>query len=202
MINNELFDFLFSKDILAEYLTVQAGSSEWMNQLDLSITPVKYKKGHFLLNVGEIVDRIFFLVKGSVKGYYYDKEGKMRILYLSNPLSIITDITAYMSKSPSKLYLEVVEDTFLLALNRQNLNQTIHSFPESAIFLSSILLYYTFHHAAMNEALIELSPADRYLKVLETHPNIEQKFSQQDIASYLGISRQTLATIKKTIRRK
>ncbi|SDZ89132.1 Crp/Fnr family transcriptional regulator [Pedobacter hartonius] len=196
MIHHELFNFVFSSDTLSQLLNEQAGSGEWIKYLDDVILDIKFRKDQLLLTLGQVPDQIFFLLRGSVRAYYYNEEGKQCTFYLWDEFSIVTDIVNYMEKVPSDLYIEVCEDADMLAIPRRSLDRIINQFPESLLFLNSILLQYTRHHRERDKEAQSMTANQRLNKLVKIKKKIVSKFKSEVIASYLGMSRGYLYDIK------
>lgn len=196
MIHNELFNYVFSSGAMSELLNAQCNAKIWIDSIDSVLQNTRYTKGQLLLNMGQMPDHIFFLEKGAVRAYYYDEEGKQCTFYLWDEFSIITDIVNYIEKTPSDLYIEVCENANMLLITRIALDKIINEFPESVLFLNSILLHYTRHHRERDKESQVMTANERLIKLVKIDKKIEQKFSRQWIASYLGMSRSWLYDLK------
>ena len=197
MVHHELFDCIFSSGALTELLNDQSSSSEWIKNVDEVLQANKYKKGQLLLSLGQTPDQIYFLLKGSVRAYYYDEEGKQCTFYLWDEYSIVTDIVNYVEKVPSDLYIEVCEESSMLAIPRPSLDKIINKFPESVLFMNGILLHYTRHHRERDKESQSMTANERLTKLVKIKKKIASKFKSEIIASYLGMSRGYLYDIAK-----
>lgn len=197
MVHSEFFNYVFSSGALSGLLRAQTTSPEWLEYLDSLLQDTKYTKGQHLLNVGQTPDHIYFLVQGSVRAYYFDNKGnKQYTFYLWDEYSVVTDISNYVANAPSDLYIEVCEDAQMLALLRSSLDLVLYKYPESVLFLAGILHQYTQHHRERDMECQTMKADERLAKLLTKKRKLEQKFSRQWIASYLGMSRGWLYDIK------
>ncbi|SEA65250.1 Crp/Fnr family transcriptional regulator [Pedobacter hartonius] len=196
MVHHELFDFVFSSAALTELLNDHASSSEWIKNVDEILQDTKYTKGQLLLTKGQTPDKIFFLLRGAVRAYYFDDEDKQCTFYLWDEFSIVTDIVNYIEKIPSDLYIEVCEDSSMLTIPKSSLDKIISRYPESLLFLNSILLHYTRHHRERDIETQTMTANQRLNKFVKIKNKIEQKFNRESIATYLGMSRSYLNDLK------
>ena len=151
-----------------------------------------------LLNAGQIADHIYFVENGMVRGYFYDElKNKEHTVCLWDDQSIITDPVSFLTGVSSQLYIEVMPGSKLLSISRQKLREVFDAFPYAEIFTRCLTLQYVAYHSKRTHDLIAHSAWERYLALLQKHPKIEQKISKEIIASYLGITPQSLSRLIK-----
>ena len=80
-----------------------------------------------------------------------------------------------------------------MSISYQGLMACIKKYPMAEVFSRNVVLQYRVHDAQKNYDLAFLSAWERYLQLLETHPDIEQQVSKEVIASYLHIAPQSLS---------
>lgn len=83
--------------------------------------------------------------------------------------------------------------TKLISISYQQLMACINAFPEVEVFLRNVILQYAAYESKRSDDLKFLSAWERYLRLLLTHPDIEQQVSKEVIASYLNIVPQSLS---------
>jgi CRP-like cAMP-binding protein len=156
-------------------------------------TSKKLKKHQFLLQEGESVTHEYLVVSGLMKAYHTDANGKEHIIQFAMEDWWITDYQAYFSQTKSSLYIDCIEPVELLCLsfeNRTKLCSELHKFEH--FFLVKTTGGYT----ALQRRILSFlnsSAKERYEKLLEQYPSLFQRVPKALIASYLGVSRETLS---------
>ncbi|KPM30219.1 cAMP-binding protein [Croceitalea dokdonensis DOKDO 023] len=157
--------------------------------------PKKLKKKQFLLQEGEICRFASFINKGAIRQYIVDDSGKENIVQLAIENWWITDRESLFNQIPSKYYIDAWEQTEVLLLKYKNLEkfQTIPAVKEMFWKMNQN------NHIASQNRLIDSvnhSAKENYTKLLKTNPDFIQRFPQHIIASYLGITKETLSRVR------
>jgi CRP-like cAMP-binding protein len=198
MQTHRLFEVLFSMNPLPKELTNEANRKDLMEYINSKIGFSHHSHRQLLLNPGQIADHIYFVENGMVRGYYDDElKEKEYTICLWDEQTIITEPQSFLKRTPSQLYIEVMPGSRLLSISRQQLSDIIDAFPYAEIFTRCLMLQYVSYHTKRTHDLISLSAWERYLDLLQRHPKIEQKISKEIIASYLGITPQSLSRLIK-----
>ncbi|WP_062052886.1 Crp/Fnr family transcriptional regulator [Aquimarina longa] len=159
-----------------------------------------YKKGTILLSEGNLSNECFFVLKGCIRSYFF-KEGEEKTIEFYTEEQVVTPAN-YGKSTPSKYYLECIEDTVLNVANPTIENEMFQKYPQleslSRIIAEEII---TKHQTSFTEFKTS-NPEERYLHLLKTRPNIIQRAPQYQIASYLGIKPESLSRIKKRLMNK
>jgi CRP-like cAMP-binding protein len=155
------------------------------------------KKGEFLIHAGDICKYESFVTRGCLKSYYEDENGFEHILDFSIEGWWADDLFSFFTQTPSQSSIKAIEDTDVLQISKQDLENVYQKVPKFERFFR--LLFQRAYIAQREQINLILSaPApDRYLQFLKKKPYAEERFSQKDIASYLGITPQFLSTLKK-----
>jgi CRP-like cAMP-binding protein len=155
------------------------------------------KKGEFLLREGDICKHETFVVSGSLKSYYEDENGVEHILDFLIEGWWADDLYSFFTQTPGKSSIEAIENTDVLQISKQDLERAYEKVPKLERFFR--LLFQRAYIAQREQINLILSTAakERYLLFLRKKPYAEKRFSQKDIASYLGITPQFLSSLKK-----
>jgi CRP-like cAMP-binding protein len=171
-----------------------------INQLldTLSVTK-QYRKGDWLLRQGEISRRTYLVESGILRKYYIHKDEEITTeLFFENDLALC--FTSYVSQEPGHEFIQAVTDVQVLALEKQRFDKAKEEHP----LLRELDLLLTEHYAAwVEERLFQFRTYDaeqRYRLLLEQQPRMIQEVPLTHIASYLGISPETLSRIRNRIR--
>ncbi|TPE42417.1 Crp/Fnr family transcriptional regulator [Pontibacter mangrovi] len=149
-----------------------------------------------LLSAGQLPDYLYYVEKGLIRGYFYDDaSGRPVTLFLWDEVSWAVPLQGFFHRQPSDIYLEVMPESVLLSLSRGQVNELVECLPAAETLLRGLLLRYCAFHKKRTKDLLTRSAWERYLDLLQTHPHIEQKVSKEVIASYLGVTPQSLSRL-------
>jgi CRP-like cAMP-binding protein len=157
--------------------------------------PKKLKKRQFFLQEGEVCKYSAFIVKGAMRQYRVDDKGVEHILRLSIENWWVADRESYIMLTPSRYNIDAWEACELLTLTRADYLEKLNSIP--AINEMAKKMDENFAIATQRRvSSISLSAEERYAELVQTYPEFLQRFPQHLIASYLGISRETLSRLR------
>jgi len=156
-------------------------------------------KGEILIREGQTVKKTFFVIQGSLRSFCVDKEGKEHTLQFAIKDWWISDFMAIYDNEPASLTVECVTDSAVIEFNAQKLNDIYIQFPEFEPFQRKNLERHvvSLHKRILNQ--LQLTALERYSLFLEEYPNIEQHVPNYHIASYLGITQQSLSRVRAAI---
>ncbi len=155
------------------------------------------KKKTKLLQAGDTANTIYFILKGAARVFYLDKNGDETTTWFLFENELLISVYSFYTGKPSFEYLESLEDCTMISLTRDKLNGLYLRFPEFNFIGRRLTeIYHTKSEEQANN-LRMLSAKERYQKLLETTPQLINRVSLGQIASYLGISQETLSRIRK-----
>jgi CRP-like cAMP-binding protein len=164
------------------------------------LKPNALKKGEFLIREGDVCKFETFVTKGCLKSYYVDERGQEHILDFSIEGWWANDLYSFFTQTPSKSAVKAIEDTHVLQISKHDLEQVYETIPKFERFFR-LLFQRAFITQREQINLILSTPAEeRYILFMKNKPYAEDRFSQKDIASYLGITPQFLSSLKKKLR--
>lgn len=155
----------------------------------------KLKKHQYLVQEGDGVENDFFVTKGLLKSYYVSPEGKEHIMQFAMEDWWITDYQAYFNQTTSTVNIDCIEATEVLCLslyNREKLCSEMHKI-EHFFRKKSNAGYVALQRRILS--LLNSSAKERYEELLRQYPTLFQRVPKTLIASYLGVSRETLSRI-------
>jgi CRP-like cAMP-binding protein len=156
-------------------------------------TSKKLKKHQFLIQEGDLVLNDYFVIKGCLKAYHSDSDGKEYILQFALEDWWITDYQAYFKETPATISVDCIEECELLSLslyNREKLCSELHKI-EHFFRKKSNAGYVALQQRILS--LLNSSAKERYEQLLNLYPKLFQKVPKTLIAAYLGVSRETLS---------
>jgi CRP/FNR family transcriptional regulator, cyclic AMP receptor protein len=154
------------------------------------------KRRGFLLSQGEICNFEGYIVKGCLKKYYIDEKGDEVILQFAVEDWWISDIGSFSEQKPSNLFIEALENTELLMIDYANKEKIYQEIPGlERVFRTMIQRAYAVLENRFYSSIAK-SAEERYLDFVKKYPVIVQRVPQTQIASYLGITPESLSRIK------
>jgi CRP-like cAMP-binding protein len=158
-------------------------------------TTKRLKKNQFLIQEGDAVTTDCFVVTGLLKAYHVDKEGKEHIMQFALEDWWVTDYQAYFNQTCSTLNIDCIEASELLCIslqNREKLCADLHKI-EHFFRKKSNAGYVALQRRILS--LLNSSAKERYEQLLSQSPKLFQRVPKTLIASYLGVSRETLSRL-------
>ena len=157
----------------------------------------RFRKRQYLLQEGEVCKYLAFILKGAMRLYSVDEKGTEHIVYLSIENWWAGDRESYIMLTPSPYFIDAWEDTEALLITRADSIKLLDSIP--ALKEASKKMDEKNSFALLNRVNnnISLSAEQRYAELAKKYPEFLQRFPQHIIASYLGITKETLSRVRK-----
>lgn len=164
--------------------------------LEDCITEFTIKKGKSLLKTGEICNSIFFIISGYCKSTY-NKDGKdiNTAFYFENEFA--TNIKSLREGSKSDYAIVACEALHMISFDKAALLNAYKKSPQIETFGRKVLEIIVVQQEEHSNLFKIYSPAERYQYLLENKPEYLQRISLSQLASYFGITRETLSRIRK-----
>jgi len=153
----------------------------------------KFKKHQFLIQAGSAVPSDFFVVKGLLRAYYINEDGKEHILQFAMEDWWISDYQAYFNKTEATLNVDCLEEVEVLCLSIQNRDKLCAELHKIEHFFrrKSNAGYIALQRRIL--CLLNNNAKERFEQFLTQYPSLLQRLPKTLIASYLGVSRETLS---------
>jgi CRP-like cAMP-binding protein len=160
-----------------------------------SLTP-----GEFLIHAGDVCKHESFVIRGCLKAYSEDEHGTERVLDFFVEEWWADDLYSFLTQTASKTSVVALENTDLLQIRKKDLELLYQKTPKFERFFR--LLFQNAFIAQREQTNLHLfTPAEeRYKLFLKKKPYAAKRFTQKDIASYLGVTPQFLSRLKKKLR--
>ena len=158
-----------------------------------------YQKGSILLKAGDIVDKQYYILSGSLRSYHIDSFGKEHTVQFGVKDWWISDYTAFFSEAKSIMFIEVLQDATLYSISKSHKEYLYSKIPKIESFFRKKLerAFAAFQKRILSN--LSQNATERYLNFIETYPNIEKSVKNYHIASYLGITTESLSRIRKEL---
>lgn len=171
-------------------------SEEESNLLASVFKPKKFRKHQFLLQEGEVCKFAGFIVKGAFKQYTIDKTGKENILGLYIENWWVGDRESFMIGTPSPYFIDAFEDVDMLLAGREDFINKLSQQPFINELMKVLTEKQSFNLMKRVQAAQTLTAEERYEDFQKRFPEFIQRFPQHIIASYLGMTKETLSRIR------
>ena len=155
------------------------------------------RKRYFLVQAGDLCRSEHFVTKGCFRAFATDKEGNDHNVMFAMEDWWISDMQSYLTGMPAVLNIEALENSEVLYIEKPDLDRIFEEIPAFNKFFR-ILLQNAFV-AQQTRILSNISNTaeERYAAFVKKYANLEQRLPQHHIASYLGVSPETLSRIRR-----
>lgn len=193
-----MFDIFFKK--FNEKVQLTTEEEEFMKKY---LTPKKLRKKQYLLQEGDVCKAIALVEKGTLRAYSVDDNGNEHIIQFAPEGWTISDLYSFLTGEPATYNIDALEDSELVLITSSAHEQLLKEVPKYETFTR---LQITGAYIAMQKritSIISLPVEERYKNLIATYPDIVQRVPQHMIASYMGLTPETLSrTRRKMIKRK
>ena len=169
-----------------------------MNAVKDTFKEIVLAKNDFLVSHGKRCRHLYFLQQGALRGYY-SLEGKEITHWFGFENDFVTSFHSFITGQPAVENIQLLQGSILWGISRENLDSLLDRFPEIERL---VRIVYENYYIRLEERFINSqfkSAAERYQNLLQQAPHIVERVPLGYIASYLGISQETLSRIRRRI---
>ncbi len=157
---------------------------------------ISYSKHYILHEEGKVCKHLFFIEKGIARAFYH-KDGKDITAHFAVENTSITAIDSFIQRKRSRYNIELLEDSVVVSCSNQAMQQLLTEKPQYQKYIIKFLEQIYVDLAERIEDILFHTAKERYDKLMEYNPEILQRVNLSHIASYLGITQETLSRIRK-----
>lgn len=172
-------------------------SEDELNEILAHFEKEHIPKNHELIREGQVCHKLYFVERGIGRSYYLKDDGKDVTQWFFGEGNFMTSADSFFQQSPSFYYLEILEDSILYSISKEKMDILLakyHKMEKLARLLSIETLTQVVHKL---NAIQFQTAKERYNYMLAEFPDIAQRVSLGHIASYLGITQETLSRIRR-----
>jgi CRP-like cAMP-binding protein len=168
---------------------------EW-NALENKLTIKHFKKGEAIVKQGEVCNYVYFINKGFCR-LFKVVDGKEIATGFIEDNEYISVYDSFLTRQPAFESLEALEDTELICLSYTDMQVLYQQYPIFETFGRKIAEQLFIWTVQRSNALLMLSPEQRYINMIENNAILIQKVPQYMLASYIGVTPEHLSRIRK-----
>jgi CRP-like cAMP-binding protein len=187
-------------EVLFQYIEVKSEqklTDEERQLIKSKFHPKHLRRRQYFLQAGEICTNVAFIVKGSSRMFSVDDSGHEHIVRFGLESWWLNDPESFISQTPSNYNIEMLEESDLLVISVTDAHELRE---KSRVFDLTIKAMDRQASVAMQKrvhASISMTAEERYNELASVYPQFLQRFPQNMIASYLGLSPETLSRVRK-----
>ncbi len=158
-----------------------------------------FKKNEIVFLAGEEVKYVYFILKGCFRQYFINEKGVERTIYFSEEKQWATELHSFLYHIPTKMNVQALEDSEVLAINYDNWYKAITTFPDFAFYhIKNHQKIVAFLKEELGAARTE-SIEEKYLRFVKEKPHLMQRLPLFHIALYLGTTPETISRVRKKL---
>jgi len=167
--------------------------------IEKTLVEKKVKKNEFIMVPGEYSEDYYFVESGVIRSYTIDENGKEHVLQFGTENWIVSDRNSSFCKQQSKFYIQAIEDSKVILLNEKLTNLISSLNPDYLAAQNKLVQNHVRSLQDRINLLLGATAKTRYLEFMRLYPNQLNRIPQWMIASYLGITPESLSRVRKEI---
>ncbi|GAB3020848.1 Crp/Fnr family transcriptional regulator [Niabella terrae] len=185
---------------LVQYILKFGNLNQQQIQLIVSKgTSFTLRKGDYFSEAGKIPKQVGFIVEGVIRGCYYNNRGEEITRCFIGENSLVCDYVNFEANTSSSEYLQAITDCTLIVFSKKDWEELSHIIVEWDN-IKNKMVQLCMYQKSRKGPVISQDATTRYLEFLENYPLLINRIPLSHIASYLGITQQSLSRIRKNIR--
>ena len=195
--------FLMEKAKLIHFIQhILPMPTEKAQEVAQHFTVKQIAKNDYILQEGKVCKESHFIEEGLLRAYVIDVEGGEVTTNFYGKNIFANDFLSFFKRIPSDENIQAMTDCTTWSIGYEDLQTCFHTIPEFREFGRMMLINNYSRLKDRMLGMIQLTADQRYLNLIETHPEIFQHAPLKNIASYLGITDTSLSRIRKEISKK
>ena len=163
------------------------------------LTLKKLRKKQYLLQEEDVCKCVAFVEKGALRLYKVNEDGSEHVVQFALEGQFLTDLYSFLTNEPSIYNIDAIEESELVLITRSASDELRKRSPKYQEFIFQATSEAYIQLERRMTSVISLGLEERYKELTENHPNIIQRLPQHMIASYMGLTAETLSRIRKRI---
>jgi CRP-like cAMP-binding protein len=163
------------------------------------LTPKKLRRKQYLLQEGDICKHLCVVEKGALRAYVLDEKGNEHITAFALEGWTMGDLASFINEEPATLNIDALEDCELVLISKSAHDELLQKMPKYETYIRKLMTdaYMALQKRTTN--MISLPLEERYNALMQMYPNIVQRVPQHMVASFMGLSPETLSRVRSRI---
>jgi len=174
-------------------------TNEEQHLISTFLTPKKLRKKQYVLQEGDVCKYIAYVEKGALRAYTISEKGDEHIIQFALEGWLIADLYSFLTGEPATYNIDALEEAELVLISKSSYVELLKKLPK---FETYIRVQLTSAYIAMQRRLtsiISFSLEERYSYFNQLYPDIAARVPQHMIASYMGLTAETLSRVRRRI---
>lgn len=189
-----MFDLLAKK--ITEKISITDDEFDYCKSLFIE---KKLKRKKYLMQEGDVCRYTAFVHSGLMRSFTVDAKGNEHILQFAMEGWWIADLASFITEEPSPYNMEALEDCELLLITKRSWETLLEKIPQFERYFRILIQNNLIATQRRLMHSITETAEQKYLKMIQTYPECVQRIPQHMIASYLGITRETVSRVRKQL---
>jgi CRP-like cAMP-binding protein len=187
------------KELIESILQFGNLNKQQTDFVEKNATEIDLQKDEYFSEAGKIPKQLGFIVEGVIRGCYYNNKGEEITRCFISENSLVVDYVNFEANTSSSEYLQACTNCKLIVFSKQNweeLSQTIVGWDN----IKNKMVQKCLFQKSRKGPVISQDATTRYLEFMDNYPSFTNRIPLAYIASYLGVTQQSLSRIRKNIR--
>lgn len=155
------------------------------------------EKYDILINAGSPCQYAYFICEGCLRNYFFDERGEEKTRYIAFDNKFVSAFASFINQKPSTEYVQALEKSTLLRIKRNDFYELVENNTTFAkLYRHSLEQAHVFATWRI-ETMINMNAKERYENLLHEMPEVILKLSNKVVASFLGITQESLSRLKR-----
>jgi len=161
--------------------------------------PRKVDKNEFFVSSGKVCRELSFIEEGVMRYCFFREDGSDTTCVFMREGDFVGDPESFFSRTPSDKNLQALTNCQLMVITFDRMQQMLREYPQAVRLNAAIDHYVMTKMLDQRTAILNMDAKERYQKFIEDYPDVIQRVSLNHVASFLGITQQSLSRLRKEI---